>query len=388
MRKRTWMVGTVAVGFTVTSLTTAYADVLSQKRSQAQQLQSQVTRLQQQIEKDQQQESSYKKQLDSLTASLNTVHASLVDNQKQYSAVLSQVNQLQTKIQQNQQNLNKSEDELAAQLRYMYESGGQGYLDVLFGAQSFSDFLSRLSEMAMVGEQQHQIIQAVQSLQQQLTAQQAALKSDQKTLEQRRAQLLQAQAMDQSLQAAKAAALQNIKNQETKDKNAKYTVESQLKLTQAQIAEIEAETQAAEQKMQSASYVAQTQSTFTNVSADALIHYAEQFIGLPYVWGGTTPNPGFDCSGFTQYVFAHFGVALNRTAAEQFAQGIPVSRGNLQPGDLVFFSTYAPGATHVGIYVGNGMMINSEDSGLMITSMSLPYWSSRYIGARRVMNAT
>ncbi|GMA49579.1 hypothetical protein GCM10025857_09360 [Alicyclobacillus contaminans] len=145
------MVGTVAVGFTVTSLTTAYADVLSQKRSQAQQLQSQVTRLQQQIEKDQQQESSYKKQLDSLTASLNTVHASLVDNQKQYSAVLSQVNQLQTKIQQNQQNLNKSEDELAAQLRYMYESGGQGYLDVLFGAQSFSDFLSRLSEMAMVG---------------------------------------------------------------------------------------------------------------------------------------------------------------------------------------------------------------------------------------------
>ncbi|GMA49578.1 hypothetical protein GCM10025857_09350 [Alicyclobacillus contaminans] len=225
-------------------------------------------------------------------------------------------------------------------------------------------------------------------MQQQLTAQQAALKSDQKTLEQRRAQLLQAQAMDQSLQAAKAAALQNIKNQETKDKNAKYTVESQLKLTQAQIAEIEAETQAAEQKMQSASYVAQTQSTFTNVSADALIHYAEQFIGLPYVWGGTTPNPGFDCSGFTQYVFAHFGVALNRTAAEQFAQGIPVSRGNLQPGDLVFFSTYAPGATHVGIYVGNGMMINSEDSGLMITSMSLPYWSSRYIGARRVMNAT
>jgi len=387
LSRRKWIAGTVAVCVATASMTTAYADSLTQKKNQAKQLESQVNQMQQQIEKDKQQESTYQKQIDSLTASLRTVSASLSENQKQYSEILDKVNALEAKIQQNQADLTHSENELADQLKYMYESGSQSYIDVLFGAQSFSDFLSRLSEMAMVGQQQHDIVNTVANLQHELVAQHKSLDADKKQLEQRRAQLLQLQSVDNSLKQAKSAALRNIQSREQKDKNSKYTLESQLKMTQAQIQQIIAETAAAETKVQNPTYIAQTKSSFTNVNANALIHYAEQFIGLPYVWGGTTPNPGFDCSGFTQYVFNRFGISLNRTAAEQFAQGIPVSQGNLQPGDLVFFSTYAPGATHVGIYIGNGMMINAEDAGLMITSLSNPYWSSRYIGARRVMNA-
>lgn len=110
-----------------------------------------------------------------------------------------------------------------------------------------------------------------------------------------------------------------------------------------------------------------------------------QYIGVPYVFGGTTPN-GFDCSGYVQYVFAHAGVSLPRTADVQFEYGTPVMSGELMPGDLVFFSTYAPGASHVGIYLGDRQFINASSSrGVSVASLDSSYWGSCYIGARRVM---
>jgi peptidoglycan endopeptidase LytE len=116
--------------------------------------------------------------------------------------------------------------------------------------------------------------------------------------------------------------------------------------------------------------------------ASSMIAYAEKYIGVPYVWGGTSPD-GFDCSGFVQYVFNHFGVQLPRTASDMYSAGTPVS--SLQPGDLVFFSTYAPGASHVGIYIGNNEFISATSShGVKICNLNDPYyWGPRYIGARR-----
>lgn len=120
-------------------------------------------------------------------------------------------------------------------------------------------------------------------------------------------------------------------------------------------------------------------------SAESIIRTGKLFLGVPYVWGGTTPA-GFDCSGFTQYVFALNGIRLPRTADAQFEVGSPVSYENLQPGDMVFFSTYEPGPSHNGIYLGNGMFINSSSSqGVSIASMDNAYWSSRYIGAKRII---
>lgn len=111
---------------------------------------------------------------------------------------------------------------------------------------------------------------------------------------------------------------------------------------------------------------------------------AKSYLGTPYVWAGTTPS-GFDCSGYTQYVFKQHGINLPRTAAEQFNVGTSVSKGNLQKGDLVFFETYKKGPSHVGIYLGNGQFINSNNSGVSISSINSSYWSSRYLGAKRVL---
>ena len=116
-----------------------------------------------------------------------------------------------------------------------------------------------------------------------------------------------------------------------------------------------------------------------------IVAKAKEFMGVPYVWGGTSPK-GFDCSGFTQYVYKQLGYSIKRTAAQQLTCGTEVT--NLQPGDLVFFTnTYATtaAASHVGIYMGDNLFIHAANGGVKITSLNHEYYAPRYIGARRIV---
>jgi cell wall-associated NlpC family hydrolase len=108
--------------------------------------------------------------------------------------------------------------------------------------------------------------------------------------------------------------------------------------------------------------------------------------GRPYRNGGTDPS-GFDCSGFVQYVFAQHGVRMPRKVSEQFQEGKTVDASRLEPGDLVFFTTVAPGASHVGIALGGDEFVHapSTTGEVRVERMSAPYWSTRFVGARRVL---
>jgi len=125
-------------------------------------------------------------------------------------------------------------------------------------------------------------------------------------------------------------------------------------------------------------------------SADEMIAYAKEYLGVPYVYGGTTPD-GFDCSGFTQYVVAHFGGCLPHSSSEQYYYGISVERENLQTGDLVFFeaSEDPMNIGHVGIYIGDGEFIHAPQPGenIKISSLSNVYFDQRFYGAIRMDTA-
>lgn len=116
-----------------------------------------------------------------------------------------------------------------------------------------------------------------------------------------------------------------------------------------------------------------------------LTRSAMRFLGTPYVFGGTRPS-GFDCSGYVQHVFAMLGMHLPRTADAQFDAAHRIAKV-MEPGDLVFFHTYAPGVSHVGIYLGNDKFIHSSSShGVSIASLHSSYWAPRYLGAKRVFS--
>jgi cell wall-associated NlpC family hydrolase len=118
----------------------------------------------------------------------------------------------------------------------------------------------------------------------------------------------------------------------------------------------------------------------------ALSSTALSLRGAPYRNGGIDPSSGFDCSGFVKYVYQQHGVNMPREVRDQFRVGKSVDRDQLEPGDLVFFSTVAPGASHVGIVIGGDQFVHapSQRGVVRVESLTQDYWSRRFIGAKRV----
>lgn len=116
-----------------------------------------------------------------------------------------------------------------------------------------------------------------------------------------------------------------------------------------------------------------------------LLTTAKKYIGVPYQFGGDTPK-AFDCSGYLQYVFAQNGMKLPRTADLQYKLGKSMTAGRLEAGDLVFFTTYEPGASHCGIYLGQGEFIHASSSkGVRIDKLNDSYWKSKYYGGKHIV---
>lgn len=127
-----------------------------------------------------------------------------------------------------------------------------------------------------------------------------------------------------------------------------------------------------------------TSNVASSGNGSSVVATANQYIGSRYVYGGTTPS-GFDCSGFTSYVYKKYGVSLSRTAAGQYSNGVSVSKGELQPGDLVMFGK--SGINHVGIYIGGGKMVHAANPsrGVTTDTINSGYYGTNYVGARRIL---
>ena len=123
----------------------------------------------------------------------------------------------------------------------------------------------------------------------------------------------------------------------------------------------------------------------TSAQGKQIVSTAQSFMGVPYVFGGTTPG-GFDCSGLLQYVFKENGLSIPRLADEQYNLGTSAAVSQLVAGDLVFFTTYTEGVSHCGIYIGERKFLHASSSrGVTVDSLDNEYWKTRFVGARKVV---
>ena len=123
-----------------------------------------------------------------------------------------------------------------------------------------------------------------------------------------------------------------------------------------------------------------------SITGENIVAYAKQYLGYKYVYGGASPS-GFDCSGFTQYVYSHFGYTLTRTSSSQSTNGVAVSKGNMQAGDIICFSN-SSGSTqigHVGIYIGGGKFIHSANSRCGVIISNVDGDGFYYVCSRRII---
>jgi len=277
-------------------------------------------------------------------------------------------------------NLKIAQDSLAARLVSAYTSTqDNSTLSVLLGAASLDDLLNRIEAVNSTSRQDASIVQQVTSFK-------AAIQHD-------RDQLRKAHSEQRTIVAQKAAQKQRIQSQLASRRQLLSSIKGQIASMRA--AEAAQQRQlAAAARSRLAGGVQAPVPDGVGISASTpegstvappnvhggVVGIAMRYLGVPYVWGGSTPR-GFDCSGFVAYVFAQIGVSLPHSSYAMFGMGTPVSIGELQPGDLVFFT----GASHMGIYIGGGQFIHSPHTGDVVKISSLSgYYSSNFAGGRRV----
>jgi cell wall-associated NlpC family hydrolase len=290
-----------------------------------------------------------------------------------------------------------SQSRVAARLRELYVNGRPaGPIEVLLGASSLQEIMDVLDATSRVAEQDAHIVKELRTYrlrvverkeqlqkahirQAEVVRQRAAEKrAIEAKLAERRQLLASVQAEVQQLVAAERARQAELRRQ-----------------AQARLAAQQAAAAAARRARLSTATeeAASTPSAVADASipqappADAgrgaqVVAIAMQYLGTPYVWGAASPS-GFDCSGLTMYVFAQVGISLPHYAAAQYGMGVPVSRDQLQPGDLVFFH----GLGHMGMYIGGGSFIHAPHTGdvVKISSLSEGYYTANWVGARRVL---
>jgi cell wall-associated NlpC family hydrolase len=281
----------------------------------------------------------------------------------------------QAKLDRAEKDLKTATVRLESRAQNIYKGGRMGLLDALLGASSLSEFMNRLELLTRIGSQDSQVLEQVGTYRTEVSSTKAQLTKDKASQQDSLAKT----------KAAKATVLQKLADQKKALVGKEQLVAQLQREEEVRLAKIAAAAKAAAARARAtvrvtSSYTGNAPSgnAPTSQIGGSVIGIAAQFLGVPYVWGGTSPG-GFDCSGLVQYVFARAGVSLPRVASDQQNVGASISRANLQPGDLVFFGNPAH---HVGIYVGDGTMIHAPHTGSVVRYDSMD--RSDFAGGRRV----
>ena len=275
-----------------------------------------------------------------------------------------------------------------SRMRVMYINGFDGYMSIILDSESFGDLVSRVDNIKTVIEFDKKVAARFKTAQDELNKKQQSLNTTKVTLQSLQVENKQKIDTIMVTKASQNKLITELKSKEIVAKevqnkliaglnNSKKDVSVQ-QITEPQVSINKSITKLSNIRESTLRYTPSRGGA--TVSQAAIIAYASTFLGTPYLWGGTTPS-GFDCSGFTQYVYAHFGISVGRTTFYQINDGVEVSRDNLQPGDLVFFGTFA-NPHHMGMYIGDNNYIHAPHTGDFIKIS--PLGRNDYVTARRV----
>ena len=336
-----------AVGLIASATQSVAASSIAAKRAEARQVESEIMT----------QQAALEKQIEKY----NAIHQHYLDTRhalRNNRIVLSVA----------RHNLVRAQQALAESLTSTYKSSGEDVVSYLLAAHSFSELVDHVQAVQRENNSNGDLIKQISATKALIAKRTAQLKT----------------------QTAQLAADQAAQAQE------RQRVESGLHALQARQARISADIQHLIDQQQAREQAAATAAAAaasgggggggnipvppSSTLGGQAVAIAEQYLGVPYVWGGASPS-GFDCSGLTMYVYAQLGVSLPHNAAAQYGMGTPVPRDALEPGDLVFFD----GLGHVGMYVGGGSFIHAPHTGTVVQISSLSGWySDNYVGARRI----
>lgn len=366
MKKRLGVFALVFALMAVISNPVSAAPTSEQVQSQKQQLQEDKNRLKNAQDK----RFEIEQTIENLDNQIEDTMNQIQENKKQISKTQEEIKNTENELKKSEEDIKSEQDLFNKRIRAIYINGVDGYLNIILESKGFNDFLSRVETLRSIVELDKEITSSIKTKQKELSEQK-------ETLNEQNSKLLSLNDENiKKMDKLKASKDQQSKliDEAKKQENiyASAVGESQAQLNET-LKQIEAIRQATPKYTPSRGAV--------SASSNAVVAYASNFLGTPYLWGGTSPS-GFDCSGFTQYVYRHFGISLGRTTYDQIKNGYAVSRDELQPGDLVFYGR-GGSPTHMGIYVGNGMYIHSPRTGDVIKISS--YNRADYITARRVM---
>jgi cell wall-associated NlpC family hydrolase len=358
----------VLVAVALASVKTAAADPIESKRAEAQSVLAQIQEIDGQLSHAIEAYNLANVKLDRIRGELKT-------------------NAMHLKIAR--KSLKNAQTHLSNRLVALYTGGGDaGTLEVILGAKSIDDLLNRLDAVERVSDQDARVLGEV--------------KSFRAAVIERKGKLERAQRAQVKVVADRAAQRQSIEGQLAERQRLLASIRDQIASLEAAerrrqerlAAQARARFLAAQQQAEAQAEVSEPQTLVQLPEEDSaslapapaaryggVVGIAMQYLGVPYRWGGADPS-GFDCSGFSMYVYAKMGVSLPHHAASQYGMGVPVSKDQLEAGDLVFFN----GLGHMGIYIGGGQFIHAPHTGdvVKISSLSDSWYARTWVGARRL----
>lgn len=268
-------------------------------------------------------------------------------------------------IRKTQERIEKREELIGERLRTLQSNHDVfSYLNILLGSESFSDLIQRIIAVNRIIDADLNLVEMQKEDYKKLNDQKKELKLHQEKLEEQFRILQEEHAELESKKAEKEALSASL------DERLELLRLCNLQRLQFVTGSINLEELSGSQE--------------ASGKAIQVIEEASRYLGYPYVWGGASPSTSFDCSGLVQWSYAKAGISLPRTAAQQYLATERVGAGDLKPGDLVFFS-YGKGIAHVGIYVGNGKMVNAQNSGVKVAPLK-GYWEQYIVGFGRAID--